>query len=89
MHHFLPGRQLAILSLNLLKFIKQVIKEKGRELFGGDVPDSINPPLGCSFHPRCPDAKDICGREELELKNYSKNENEHLTACFLRESLFR
>jgi oligopeptide/dipeptide ABC transporter ATP-binding protein len=30
----------------------------------GDVPSPINPPTGCSFHPRCPRAGDLCSREE-------------------------
>jgi oligopeptide transport system ATP-binding protein len=26
----------------------------------GEVPSAVNPPSGCSFHPRCPYAKDVC-----------------------------
>ena len=29
----------------------------------GEVPDPANPPSGCAFHPRCPNADDRCGRE--------------------------
>lgn len=57
-------------------------RKRKRIVLEGDVPSPINPPLGCRFHPRCPNAQDICSREEPELKNYSKNENEHLAACF-------
>jgi len=57
-------------------------RKRRRIVLEGDVPSPINPPSGCSFHPRCPNAQDICSREEPELKNYSKNENEHLAACF-------
>ncbi|WP_247730836.1 ABC transporter ATP-binding protein [Halovivax limisalsi] len=28
----------------------------------GVMPEAINPPPGCRFHPRCPDAKEICKR---------------------------
>ena len=57
-------------------------RKRRRIVLEGDVPSPINPPSGCSFHQRCPNAQDICSREEPELKNYSKNENEHLAACF-------
>jgi len=57
-------------------------RKRKRIVLKGDVPSPINPPSGCSFHPRCPNAQDICSREEPELKNYSENENEHLAACF-------
>jgi oligopeptide/dipeptide ABC transporter ATP-binding protein len=26
----------------------------------GELPSPVDPPPGCSFHPRCPYAKDIC-----------------------------
>jgi len=34
----------------------------------GEVPDAVNPPLGCSFHPRCPRAFEACGWESRDLK---------------------
>ena len=39
-----------------------------RDLPRGEVPDAANPPLGCSFHPRCPKAFDICGWESRDLR---------------------
>lgn len=30
---------------------------------GGEVPNPLNPPSGCTFHPRCPHVRDICRRE--------------------------
>jgi peptide/nickel transport system ATP-binding protein len=29
----------------------------------GEVPNPLNPPPGCSFHPRCPHANERCKRE--------------------------
>jgi peptide/nickel transport system ATP-binding protein len=31
------------------------------------VPDATRPPAGCRFHPRCPDAFDVCGWEGRDL----------------------
>ena len=39
-----------------------------RDLPRGEVPDAVNPPLGCSFHPRCPRAFEVCGWESRDLK---------------------
>ena len=34
----------------------------------GEVPNPLNPPSGCSFHPRCPQATDICKQERPALR---------------------
>lgn len=36
---------------------------KARTPVGGEVPNPLNPPSGCTFHPRCPLANDRCRRE--------------------------
>jgi peptide/nickel transport system ATP-binding protein/oligopeptide transport system ATP-binding protein len=46
----------------------------------GEVPSSINPPSGCSFHPRCPRSWEICSRVIPELREVKKG---HLVACHL------
>jgi len=46
----------------------------------GTVPNLINPPLGCRFHPRCKYIKDICKKEKPSL---TKVGEEHKVACFL------
>ena len=40
----------------------------------GDVPDLMNPPSGCPFHPRCPHRMELC-RQQLprEIKGGSSN----------------
>lgn len=34
---------------------------------GGEVPNPLNPPGGCPFHPRCPYARDICKQQMPEM----------------------
>lgn len=60
----------------------QLERRRKRIILEGDVPSPINPPSGCRFHPRCPNAESICSEKEPGLKNYSMNGNEHLAACF-------
>ena len=45
------------------------IEMSGRERrpLTGELPDPINAPTGCAFHPRCPFAEDRCRRERPEL----------------------
>ena len=40
----------------------------------GEVPSPSNPPLGCKFHPRCPQASKDCGWEGRDLQEYLKTE---------------
>ena len=40
-----------------------------RDLPRGEVPDAASPPLGCSFHPRCPKAFGPCGWETRDLRS--------------------
>ena len=47
-------------------------------ILSGDVPNPINPPKGCRFHPRCSFAKDVCREEEPKLENVGGG---HFVAC--------
>ncbi|MFD0914888.1 ABC transporter ATP-binding protein [Pseudahrensia aquimaris] len=55
----------------------------GREadLPEGEIPDPINPPSGCVFHPRCPIAIDRCKSERPALRPVGKAR----VACHLAE----
>ena len=44
----------------------------------GEMPSPVNPPSGCSFHPRCPYAKDICRTVEPRLE---AGRGGHSVAC--------
>jgi peptide/nickel transport system ATP-binding protein len=44
-------------------------KSVPRDLPRGEVPDAARPPLGCSFHPRCPRAFEVCGWEARDLRD--------------------
>jgi peptide/nickel transport system ATP-binding protein len=43
-------------------------KQVPRDLPRGEIPDAASPPLGCAFHPRCPEATEICGWESRDLR---------------------
>ena len=49
-----------------------------RIILTGDVPDPIDPPAGCRFHPRCEFARQTCREREPELADVGE---EHLVAC--------
>ena len=44
----------------------------------GNVPNLLSPPIGCRFHPRCPNACDKCKTERPELVEIAPG---HLAAC--------
>jgi peptide/nickel transport system ATP-binding protein len=40
---------------------------KARTAVAGEVPNPLNPPTGCAFHPRCPHANARCSSEKPEM----------------------
>jgi oligopeptide transport system ATP-binding protein len=52
-------------------------RKKERIVLEGDVPSPVNPPAGCSFHPRCPYRIDVCDKVEPKLEF----EDGHGAAC--------
>ncbi len=79
------SRELAENPLNpytreLLKAIPNVeLKEQKLVSIPGSPPDLHDPPHGCRFHPRCPDAMEVCYREEPPTKVV----DERLVKCWL------
>lgn len=55
-------------------------KQKKRIILQGEVPSPVNPPSGCPFHERCPNAMDICSRTMPKKKVIS---NDHYVTCHL------
>ncbi|MEM2913989.1 MAG: ATP-binding cassette domain-containing protein [Candidatus Bathyarchaeia archaeon] len=54
--------------------------KRTRIVLSGDVPSPVNPPLGCRFHPRCPQVMEVCRTNEPMLRDMG---NGHLVACHL------
>ena len=52
---------------------------RSRFVLTGDVPNPINPPSGCRFHPRCPRVRDACAETEPALEPLGVG---HEAACF-------
>jgi peptide/nickel transport system ATP-binding protein len=46
----------------------------------GEIPNPINPPSGCSFHPRCPIAEKVCSEVEPRLVQVDSG---HYVSCHL------
>ncbi len=51
-----------------------------RQVLTGEVPTPINPPPGCPFAPRCPDAQEICAHEKPLLLQRG-TDPAHVCAC--------
>ncbi len=48
----------------------------------GVMPEAINPPSGCRFHSRCPDAREVCREVHPEARQAADGEVDHRVACF-------
>jgi len=64
--------------------IKAIPSDRSKELveIRGSVPDLVNPPSGCRFHPRCDYVRPICKKKKPQVMQVEK---EHMVACFLYE----
>jgi peptide/nickel transport system ATP-binding protein len=57
---------------------------RARIILAGDVPNPANPPPGCSFHPRCHYAEDICRQRIPEWRDLG---NGHWVSCHRADEL--
>ena len=67
----------------LLNSILTFSKREGEaQVIQGVIPDLIEPPPGCRFHPRCPSSMEIC---EKEKPSWIESEEGHWVSCHLYE----
>ncbi len=69
----------------LLKAVPSIAQTRELEVIPGNIPNLIEPPSGCVFHPRCKYATDICKKEIPPLE---KVEEGHYVACHLWRQLY-
>ena len=70
-------------TLALLSAVPEIDPETRREVvrLTGDLPSPAEPPRGCHFHPRCPQAMPVC-RERYPEETVR---GEHQVKCFLHQ----
>jgi len=54
---------------------------RARTPVAGEVPNPLNPPSGCTFHPRCPHANERCRTEAPVIKLYRHAAGDSQVAC--------
>ena len=75
-HPYTQGLLSSILTFSTRKARPEGIK--------GAIPDLVHPPPGCRFHPRCPEALELCRREKPEAV---EREPGHWVRCHLNSGL--
>jgi peptide/nickel transport system ATP-binding protein len=69
----------------LLRAVPKVTERRTvLESISGSVPNLIEPPTGCRFHPRCPFVMDACKTKKPELIEIEPG---HTVACFLHTEM--
>ncbi len=66
----------------LLASIPRLHQDGQPQFIPGSPPDMVSPPLGCRFHPRCPQAFDRC---PLEKPQFFQTGPSHEARCWLVE----
>ena len=62
---------------SILTFSK---REATAQAIQGMIPDLINPPPGCRFHPRCPSMREVCRRQKPMMLEMEEG---HWVSCHL------
>jgi len=69
-------------TLGLMRSIPKLTGDIIGEGIPGTIPDYVNAPTGCRFHPRCKHKKDVCSEKRPVLKEIAPG---HFVSCFLYE----
>jgi oligopeptide/dipeptide ABC transporter ATP-binding protein len=57
----------ALISASMLTLPEEGERRTQRIVLSGEMPSPLNPPTGCRFHTRCPEAMDACSKQEPEM----------------------
>jgi len=57
-------------------------RQHERVILRGEVPNPIDVPSGCRFHPRCPKIFEACSQTDPDLRQVGEG---HTAACLLLE----
>jgi oligopeptide/dipeptide ABC transporter ATP-binding protein len=63
--------------------IPDPFSHREKEVLEGEIPSPVSPPSGCSFHPRCRYAMEICSEKKPFIQNICEN---HKVSCHLLDS---
>jgi len=73
-------------TIGLLESVTRVdVRVDKLRYIEGNMPDLINRPSGCLFHPRCAFATDTCRKEIPSLREFAPG---HLVACLKVEEIY-
>jgi oligopeptide/dipeptide ABC transporter ATP-binding protein len=68
----------ALISASMLTLPEEEGEESKQIILKGEMPSPINPPPGCRFHTRCPEAETGCSRKVPSLRDVGGG---HMVAC--------
>lgn len=68
----------------LLAAVPRLDRRKALSIIPGNIPNLIEPPSGCRFHPRCKYAKEKCAEAPPLLEQVGPD---HFVACYEKENI--
>jgi peptide/nickel transport system ATP-binding protein len=74
-----PYTQMLLSSIPVVSEEEEELKPK-KVSSRGEIPSPVNVPSGCSFHPRCPQAKDGCSGDDPVMVEFEPG---HLVRCHM------